>query len=65
MVIFYRKVLKRSLKLIFNAERDSCSSLGATNANAWLGTVNGSDNAWNVNSNGNVNGNNNNNQNSN
>jgi hypothetical protein len=32
---------------------------GATNNNAWLGTVNGSDNAYYVNSNGNVNNNNN------
>ena len=32
---------------------------GASNNNAWLGTVNGSNNAYNVNSNGNVNNNNN------
>ena len=40
-------------------EHDSNSSFGAANNNAWLGTPNGSDNAYNVNSNGNVNNNNN------
>ena len=43
---------------LFYTERDSNSSFGASNNNAWLGTVNGSNNAWYVNSNGNVNNNN-------
>lgn len=37
----------------------SNSSFGADNNYAWLGTVNGSNNAWYVNQNGNVNNNNN------
>ena len=37
------------------------SSFGASNNNAWLGTYNGSNNAYYVNSNGNVNNNNQNN----
>ncbi len=45
--------------MLIHTECNSHSSFGADNANAWLGTANGSNNAWYVNQNGNVNGNNN------
>lgn len=44
---------------MFITEYNSHSSFGASNNASWLGTVNGSNNAWYVNSNGNVNNNNN------